>query len=42
MEYKGDKRDACRDLVGEPDGKGPLGRVRQKLEANIKTNLEEI
>jgi hypothetical protein len=31
-----DKRDTYRDLVGEPDGKGTLGRARYKWEANIK------
>jgi hypothetical protein len=31
-----------RDLVGKPDGKGPLGRPRHRWEDNIKMNLQEV
>jgi hypothetical protein len=30
------KRDACRDLVGKPDGKKPLGRHRYRREVKVK------
>jgi hypothetical protein len=29
-------------LVGEPEGKRPLGRLRRRLEDNIKMDLREI
>ena len=29
-------------LVGKPDGKSPLGRLRRRLEDNIKLDLEEV
>lgn len=32
MEHVKEKRDGHRDLVGEPEGKGPLGRVRHRWE----------
>jgi hypothetical protein len=38
----GEKRDAYRVLVGNPEGKGPHGRPRRKWEDNIKMNLKEI
>jgi hypothetical protein len=37
----GEKRNACRILVGKPEGKGPLGRPRCR-EDNIKMDLREI
>jgi hypothetical protein len=37
----GEKRDAYRILVGEPEGKRQLGRPRRRWEDNIKTNLRE-
>jgi hypothetical protein len=36
------KRNAYRILVGEPEGKRPLGRPRRKWEDNIKMDLREI
>jgi hypothetical protein len=30
-----------RVLIGKPEGKGPLGRPRPKLEDNIKLDLRE-
>jgi hypothetical protein len=38
----GEKRNAYRILVGEPEGKRPLGRPRHKLVNNIKMDLREI
>jgi hypothetical protein len=29
-------------LVGKPEGKGPLGRPRHRLEANIKMDLQDV
>jgi hypothetical protein len=37
----GDMTDACRILVGEPEGKKPRGRPRRRWEDNIKTDLRE-
>ena len=33
---------AYRDLVGKPDGDGPLGRPRHRWEGNIKMDLQEL
>jgi hypothetical protein len=38
----GEKRNACRILVGNPEGKRPLGRQRRRWADNIKMNLREI
>jgi hypothetical protein len=38
----GEKRNACRILVGKPEGKGPLGRPRCGWEDNIGMDLREI
>jgi hypothetical protein len=38
----GEKRNACRVLVGKPEGKRPLGRPRRRWEDNIKMYLREI
>jgi hypothetical protein len=38
----GEKRCACRVLVGKAEGKGQLGRPRHEWTANIKMNLKEI
>jgi hypothetical protein len=35
----GEKRTACRILVGKPDGKRPLGRARHRWVDNIKMDL---
>ena len=32
-------RNACRDLVGNPKGKKPLGRCRYRWDGNIKKML---
>jgi hypothetical protein len=37
----GEKRNAYRILVGKPEGKGPLGRTRRRLE-DIRMDLREI
>jgi hypothetical protein len=39
---RGEKRNAYRILVGKPDGKRPLGKIRRGLVNNIKMNLREI
>jgi hypothetical protein len=38
----GDKRNACKILVGKPEGKIPLGRPRRRWVENIKIDLREI
>jgi hypothetical protein len=38
----GEKRNVYRLLVGEPEGKRPLGRLRRKWINNIKIDLLEI
>jgi hypothetical protein len=38
----GEKRNVCRLLVGEPEGKRPLGRPRRRWIDNIKMDLFEI
>jgi hypothetical protein len=36
----GEKRNAYRLFVGNPEGKGPLGRARRKWVDNIKMGLQ--
>jgi hypothetical protein len=38
----GEKRNACRILVGKPEGKRPLRRPRCRLVDNIKMDLREV
>ena len=38
--HMGERRGACRVLVGKPEGKKPLGRPRHRWEDNIKMDLE--
>jgi hypothetical protein len=38
----GEKRNACRLLVGKPEGKRPLGRPRRRWVDNIRMNLGEV
>jgi hypothetical protein len=38
----GEKRNACRNLVGKPEGKRSLGKPRRKWEDSIKMDLREI
>jgi transcription termination factor 2 len=38
----GETRNACRTLVGKPEGKRPLGRPRRRWVDNIKIDLREI
>jgi hypothetical protein len=35
----GEKRNACRILVGKPEGKRPLGRPRLRWQNDIKMEL---
>jgi hypothetical protein len=37
-----ERRGAYRVLVGKPEGKRPLGRLRHRWENNIKTDLQEV
>jgi hypothetical protein len=39
--HMGERRDACRVLVGEPERRKPLGRHRNRWEDNIKMDLKE-
>jgi hypothetical protein len=38
----GERRGVYRVLVGEPEGKRPLGRLRPKWEDNIKMQFQEV
>jgi hypothetical protein len=38
----GEKRNACKILVGKPEGKGHLGILRHNSESNIKMEVREI
>jgi hypothetical protein len=38
----GEKRNACRILVGKPEGKRSVGRPRQRWVGNIKMDLKGI
>jgi len=38
----GDKRGIYRVLVGKPEGKRPLGRLRRGWEDNINMDLQEV
>jgi hypothetical protein len=38
----GDKRNACRILVGKPEEKRPLRKPRRRWETNIRMDLREI
>jgi hypothetical protein len=37
----GERRNACRILVGKPEGKRPLGRARRRWVDDIKIDLRE-
>ena len=38
----GERRGVYRVSVGKPEGKIPLGRLRQKWEDNIEMHLQEV
>jgi hypothetical protein len=38
----GEKRNAYRSLVGKPEGKRPLGRLRRRWVDNIRRDLVEV
>jgi hypothetical protein len=38
----GERRGAYRALVGKPEGKRPLGRLRRRWEDNIKMDLRKV
>jgi hypothetical protein len=37
-----ERREVQQVLVGKPEGKKPLGRLRYRLEDNIKMDLKEV
>jgi hypothetical protein len=37
-----ERRGACRVLMGKPEGNRALGRLRRRLEDNIKLDLQEM
>jgi hypothetical protein len=37
-----EKKNAYRILLGKPEGKRPLGRLRRRWADNVKMNLREI
>jgi hypothetical protein len=37
----GAKRNACRVLVGKPEGKRPLGRLKRRWVGSIKMDLRD-
>jgi hypothetical protein len=38
----GEERGLHRGLVGKPEGKRPLGRLRHRWEDNIRMDLQEV
>ena len=38
----GERRGACRVLVGKPEGKRPLGRSSNRWDDNIKMDLQSV
>jgi len=38
----GEERKLCKVLVGNPEGKRPLGRPRRRLEDGIRMDLRKI
>ena len=42
MARMGERRGVHKALVGEPEGKRPLGRPRRRWEDNIKMDLQEV
>jgi hypothetical protein len=40
--HRGEGRGVHRLLVGKPEGKRPLGRLRLRWEGNIKMDLQEV
>ena len=40
--HMGEERGVYRALVGKPEGKRPLGRLRCRWEDNIKLDLQEV
>jgi hypothetical protein len=38
----GEKKNSYRVLMGRPEGKRPLGRLKRRWEDNIKTALTEV
>jgi hypothetical protein len=37
-----ERRGLYRDMVGEPNGRRPLGRPKRKWEDNIKIDIQEV
>jgi hypothetical protein len=40
--FMGERRGIYRILVGKPEGKRPLGRLRHRWEDDIKMDLQEV
>jgi hypothetical protein len=38
----GDERNACKVLIGKPEGEGPLVRPRSRWKDNIRVDIKEI
>ena len=38
----GERRGVYRVLMGKPEGRRPLGRLRRRCEGNIKMDLQEV
>jgi hypothetical protein len=37
-----EKRCVCRVMMGKPEGNMPLGRLRYRVEDNIKLDIQEV
>ena len=42
MARRGERTGVHRVLVGKPEGKRPLGRLRRRWEDNIKMDIQEV
>ena len=40
--HKGKRRRVHRVLMGKPEGKGPLGKLRRRWEGNTKMDVQEV
>jgi hypothetical protein len=38
----GERRDIYKVLVGKPEGKRPLGKLRRRWDSNIKIDVQEV
>ena len=42
MARMGEERGMCRVLLGKPEGRRPMGRLRRRWVINIRTDLQEV